>query len=279
MKYKILAILSLYLTITNAPAMDTKDYTSQAEIHWGKYIDKEQSFDHAMINLPISLNGKMYTAQLDTGANYDFRLATNIPEAGGLIDTEISLDKLKKSIKLSKKSLEYIKNNQGIRIGVIGNAFFESGTIVLNFENNTILFHDGAALKDNLNAEKFSYFHPDRWDGGYIIINAIIKDKLLPMVLDTGAALFSLVPFENTLWNEYIKDSKITVIDKCQLTSINIEITIGKQQFTNGIIGKCPEAPEILSKNFYGILGMNFFENGILTIDYRSKKWLFSKSD
>lgn len=270
-----------------------------ASVHAGWAPFKWESFDccgtihpHSMIFLPATLDGMKCHVQLNTGMYSAFSSDLDYPISGETEKVILKLGPINKQVTFDKKSLKYIHQSSecGV-VGMVGNGLFDQGTLSLDTAQGLFKFDQTSLLKDDKKSNHLIYKNRSGWDQGYIGMQVTLPGQSSYYALfNTRFAMFTFLPFDRRLWEQLKDPKKKQQSDKSFFTegSVNvvsgdlchaedgIQIKIGNIQLKEGLLGYC-QAPKLknIPTEAIGELGMKGFSNGILTIDYVSKKWRF----
>ncbi len=98
---------------------------------WEDFTSSGHAFNHAAINLPAKLNNIDCYVQLDTGANYAFRLAREFKLDGKLVTVSLQVGSIYRNMTIPEEAIKKINSIESCgRIGLVGNAFLRAGLYI-----------------------------------------------------------------------------------------------------------------------------------------------------
>ncbi|MEB0115924.1 hypothetical protein QN395_05450, partial [Undibacterium sp. RTI2.2] len=125
---------------------------------WEDFTSSGYVFSHAAINLPAKLNNIDCYVQLDTGANYAFGLTREFKLGGKLVTVSLQVGSIYRNVTIPEDAIKKINSLESCgRIGLVGNAFFERGTIYINLQLAMFKFEHGSSLLNDSTSENFVY--------------------------------------------------------------------------------------------------------------------------
>jgi hypothetical protein len=238
-------------------------------ITWQSFRIGEQDFPRAAALIPARIDGAPCLVQLDTGANAAF-----VPTGRNPRTRQISIEIGGHTI--TSTAPQIIECD---RAGTVGNAFFEHGSIVLDLKQDRFAYTDDALLRDDGDATDFTYVQQAGWEGGHIVIPIVLSDGPQAAMFDTGAALFTFVPFQRSLYEALRTDSGTAFSAPsfgqqtgCEISRFTATLRVGGTTFRDGVLGHCMRAVDI-GTPLAGVIGLGGLGLQSITIDYPSRKW------
>jgi hypothetical protein len=259
-------------------------------IKWRETTLHGQVFSHAVISLLATLDSVDCLVQLDTGANGIFMSDNSVSSSGKMVQVELQVGMLRRSVTMDAASIAYLREHPFSRAGSIGNAFFEQGTIELDFASNQFRYVPGGLLNDNPAAIPFYYAKQTNWDGGHVLIEIGLPDlSRKKVLLDTGAAMFTFVPADRALWEKLLNENSIQHAEmsaeiqgadgkvSCDFQTMNSPLNIEKYPVAAGLYAYSGSHALVnIPGHPQGTVGMQTFINGKITLDYVSSLWMYS---
>ena len=247
-------LLAMLLT---APLAHATDWIA---FRWESFGD----FPHAMVRLPATVNGKACYVQLDTGANGRFIPADRTDAAPA-------------DIVIGKQTLQ---PSAECHAGTVGNAFFENGSLILDLKNTRFAYSSDAILRNDSDAAPITYVHHEGWDGGHIVVPIALPGQPLQQAMfDTGAALFTFTPLQQSLYDALRgAGSQPLVVPSwgkdigCDISRLTTPLRVSQYTLDSGVLGHCKMGVDI-GVPLAGIVGLAGFAGQTITIDYPSRKW------
>jgi hypothetical protein len=249
----------------------------------------------AGVVLPVKINGIDCYAQLDTGADgmiiwrtmYD----TNAPFEEVLLD----IAGKRRVVRASASQLAAAINGtcKTTAIPTVGNAFFDDGTLILDLKGGRFQFDTAAILESEPKARHFQYAQlPGNQVGGHIIVQiGLPSGEVADAMFDTGAASFGLSTFTAADWNKLTGGLRLRASRSVKTYAVNSwgkQITCYSADAPSSLL----IAPELSVSHFrisycaassfkprqelIGLLGLLHLNDKVITLDYRSRKWLIS---
>lgn len=249
---------------------------------WARFTTPEQTFDHAALLVPVTIDGVPCTAQLDTGANYAFMDRQRDADAAPGQPATLRLGDLHIAVTLSAASMQRVAGHACANIGRIGNALFDHGILVLDLRTARYAWYARAVLADDAGAEHLVYRTPDGWDGGLLIVSYRVGGGPPGAAyLDTGAAIFAITTTDAATLASLAPDDfhMITAPSTgqtvgCRIAPLTGVLQIGASRIASGLVGSCFKPLPDVGGNVSGVVGLGGFANRRLTIDYVAQKWL-----
>lgn len=280
----------MYLT---SPASAEKMPAEWIPFVWEDFISSDHVFHKATINLPAKLDNINCYVQLDTGANYTFGLSSEFRTGDKVTTATLQIGSNSKIVMIQVDALNKIKElNSCGRIGLVGNAFFEMGTISLDLQQSKFKFEQAPLLENDNLSQRFVYANKPAWEGGHIAVKIKLPERTEEnAILDTGAAMFTFAPFDRSIWDDIKNRNKkkpklelsllLPALSKtisCEIKMMEVELIVGKYQPNEGLFGFCDIQSPRFSISSVGVVGMHGFLDGTLVVDYVSRKWKFSQN-
>lgn len=250
----------------------------------------------AGIFLPVKINGAECYAQLDTGANGTVIWKNQTNAALPMQDAVVDIAGKSRTVPASALLLAGVRDGtcNTMAIATIGNAFFDDGTLTLDLKGNRFRFTTEALLKGEAKALPFHYtLWQGSKEGGHIIVQIGLPHGLVAeAMLDTGAASFGLSALTQADWNKLTEGVPLRASTSVQAYKVN---SWGKQIpcYTTQVpgsmrIGTALSVPRFSvsycvldsfkpGKNLIGVLGLRHLNDRVITLDYRSRKWLIGE--
>jgi hypothetical protein len=268
----------------------------QAETHTLHFVTGSVGgLPERILALLVSVNvgGKTCDMQVDTGANASVIWHEYQNSDGKSEPIAVKLGSIETTATAGPAVMGMIENcSPGSPVGTLGNAFFDHGTLKIDIARQRLEYQSGPHLTGTIGAQRFFYA---TWTnppvGGHILVE--LTSKTLSngyALLDTGAALFELGVLDEQWWRRLVgsvpeeatQATRFTInswgksVD-CLLTHANAEIAVDKFGLTAREVTYCPALPFQPPLRLAGIVGMRFFRDRVLTIDYPSRLWLVQK--
>ena len=243
--------------------------------------------------LPVTINGVACRVQLDTGANGEFiwkRQAS--PERPLPPQTaRVELAGIRKQIAADADSLALLTPEvcQRSVIATVGNAFFEHGTLTLDFKRSRFAFAPQALLANDRDAQPLFYA---RWtgSGGHTLVE-VRRDGAPPgyALLDTGATRFGLAATDAGEWAELSGGAPLAASAtvrtfaleswgrtvQCYETDVQGRIVVGGQVLAQTRASYCVDQGFKAPIRLVGVLGLKPLGERVVTLDYLSGRWRF----
>lgn len=253
---------------------------TEGDFAWAGFVTPQQTFQHAALLVPITLDGVACTAQLDTGANYAFKdRELDAHDVSGQPAT-LRLGDLGAAVTLSAASMERIAHHDCANIGRVGNALFDHGSLVLDLQRNRYAWYARPVLAGDTRAEDLVYHKPAGWEGGFLIVDYRVKDGAVGSAyLDTGAALFTIAPGDAATLRRLAADEQTIAVPStgqtvaCRVGAMTGTLQIGTRHITGGLVGTCYKPLPDVGRNVNAVVGLGGFAGRRLTIDYVAQKW------
>jgi hypothetical protein len=248
---------------------------------WEGFVTPQDTYDHAVLLVPISLDGMPCTAQLDTGANYRFRDRHLDEQASTNHTAHLTFANLSADVRLSAASAGKARRGDCGNIGRIGNALLEHGSITLDLANDRFFVAQRSVLADDPGADDLTYLKPAGWEGGMLVIPYRLGGgEPGATYLDTGAALFTLAladaPAVRSLANgglATIAANSAGAPVSCVLGELTAPLQIGRRAAAGGVVGSCHKPLPDLGRRVDAVVGLGAFAGQRIVIDYLAQKW------
>ena len=253
-------------------------------------LTPDRAEERVALTLPAEFDGYPCTVQLDTGMSGAFQWHGNISEESTKIKFKVA--GVVTEYFVDQKHLEKIRKGDCKVIASVGNAFFESGSLFLDLRNSRYKFEHAAVLASSENARPFVYA---RWYdvGGELLVEVKINSgEIKYAMLDTGATSFGLSPLSINAWTDVIgqppaitpgvAEYSVNSWGK-QIKCFDIEIarplSIGLQHDVKNIrVSYCQQPDFVPKQEIAGLLGLRHLMDSVITIDYRSQRWIVDDS-
>jgi hypothetical protein len=236
--------------------------------------------------VPVVVDGTTCAAQIDTGATSSIIWhGPRAPAADSGARSQITAFGKSKQISIPPEIGSRLSNcSPSQPIMTLGNAFFEDGTLTLDFVNSRAQFSKTANLRDKATIA-FDYKKVGS-EGGQVLLDVTLGTSAAAskVMLDTGSARFGLSIFRKEDWHSAIGER--AALRNFEVPSWGRQIPCSETLTTQSIqlvnnlrlqtlISRC-EADFQPPAGVVGLLGLaSFSRNTVLTIDYPAQKILF----
>ncbi|WP_445368070.1 hypothetical protein ACH5Y9_00400 [Methylomonas sp. BW4-1] len=241
-------------------------------------------------NTPVALlvqaeiGGQQCSVQVDTGANAAVILHTD--QSGEALEpVDFRLGSLRHTVAISQATRAAIQScHLGDPIATVGNGFFDTGTLEIDFAAQRLTFSPEPLLANETRASSFRYA---KWgaEGGHVLVPADSR-KNLPneALLDTGSLRLDLGVHDERVWRALTKrprkhDREFSVQawgrqHWCTTRPSRRAIILSGSKPFRPSVTYCPTLTFRPVEPILGTVGMSRYMNGRITIDYISRRWL-----
>ncbi|GGX85274.1 hypothetical protein GJV26_08105 [Massilia dura] len=240
--------------------------------------------------LRASVNGTSCWLQLDTGAPAAVHWHTLRPDgtAPAPVTVTVRIGDVEKTLAADAANLAPLRQPSCGVIGTAGNAFFEHGTLALDFRDGRLAFAPGSALRDVAAAQPMLYLRSGG-PGGHPLLPATLPDgRSGHLLFDTGAARFGLAAIDAQGWRQLAGDRPLlrtfgagNVTDRsplaCRDAAYPESIVVGAYTIAPGMVSFCEGRPFQLAQPLLGILGVKSVGARQVTLDYVAQRWLLGE--
>ncbi|MGK5038433.1 hypothetical protein [Janthinobacterium sp. LB3P118] len=248
----------------------------------------------AAIIVPTKVNGVECLAQLDTGAPSNAMWRRKADASLPKVDAVLELAGRSLTVKARAPQLAGLEGGKckDEVIVTIGNGYFDDGTLTLDLKGSRFSYTPAAVLASVHAAQPFNYAQWSGTDGGHVVVEVGLPNgKLAYALLDTGAASFSISAMSEGDWSEltggvplqasatvseYKVNSwgkKIACYEMAAPGSISIGQTLNVEHFRASYCAYEAFKP---GQKLIGLLGLRDLNERVVTLDYRSRRWLIS---
>ncbi len=274
---KILALLS-----TLAPLLSFAT-ASRQDIYFARGdFASERSVPIAVL-ATVKFGGTPCSVQIDTGMNDAF--AWHIDQAVTQDETlEIELGTLRRSVPVNANLRERIgRCSIGSPVASLGNAFFEAGTLEIDFAGSKLTYTSGSKLKPNSASGHFRYA---QWgpEGGHVLVHVTAPGPLpAQALLDTGSLRIDLAVHDRHVWRALTQRAKTSPERfpiwawgrqlQCLKQAATRPISFQEDQKTFPVVTYCPTLGFRPMEPVLGTVGMRRYLRGSIAIDYPARLW------
>lgn len=282
-------ILFLFLAISPTFAIEAPRF----QFEWGKgsLIQGDPEEPVALI-LPIKVNGISCTAQLDTGAPGKViwtDKAQSVQEEE-LIDVKVEVGSVVMKVQAHPLNIARIQEPRCSFIAVLGNGFFENGSLYLDMKRRQFSFSHHAVLAKRRNAQPLIYPQWKEGAAGHLLVEVRnASGKLDYALLDTGSTAFGFVATSLKEWNDLTgklpmeKSGSVVAFTvpswgqqvNCFKTRIKKKVTIASMlSLKEYEVSHCALNNFKSPQKLLGILGLKHLSESAITLDYVSRRWM-----
>ncbi|QGZ41452.1 hypothetical protein IP92_00392 [Pseudoduganella flava] len=245
--------------------------------------------------LRADIDGKRCWLQLDTGAPHVVAWHQHAPAgtAPAPVSVTITVGDVRHTVSADAANLAPLASAPCMA-GTVGNAFFEHGTLALDFAAGRYAFVPGAALRDILEAQPMLYFRSNG-PGGHPLLPVTLADgRTGRMLVDTGAARFGIGATSAAHWRDLTGGLPLRENDngggnvrsfvannamdaaplRCFETPYAGSVRMGDVPVTPGIVSYCEGKDFALEQPLLGLVGLRGLLRHQLTLDYVAQRWL-----
>lgn len=245
--------------------------------------------------LRAKINQKDCHIQLDTGADFALRWHVKSHSDGAVpVPVIVQIGDVKREVPADAAVIAALQSDGcGGVIASVGNAFFDHGTLTLDFANERFAFLPGTGLRDHPGADPMGYV-PSASGGGHPLIEVTLDSGRRGMfLLDTGAARFGLVATSAGQWDALTgglplrksalvrsfksTNAKDLAPSVCYDTLVAGSMIAGQQTLPKTMISYCQGKDFTLSRPIDGVMGMLPLMKRRVVIDYVAQRWLLSE--
>jgi hypothetical protein len=257
--------------------------TSAEDIYFGTGVFASERPVPVALLTSVRIDGMLCSVQIDTGLNSAIRWHADQPTApDGMI--EVELGNMHRSVPTNAAARELTKAcGIGNPVASLGNGFFDTGTLEIDFSGRKLTYSTGSALPPGSASGRFRYA---KWgtEGGHVLVEAKAPQRLpREALLDTGSLQIDLMVHDRMSWRTLTKSSRknpkrfaIAAWGR-QHQCLNQQSTVavghdGMRSFFPSVTF-CPTLEFQPVEPILGTIGMRRYLNGSITIDYPSQMW------
>lgn len=249
-------------------------------IEWASFATPQSTFDHAVLLLPVDIDGVRCTAQLDTGANYAFMDRAWHAQAAPRTAL-LRVGAVARTVPLSDGAFDRVARGDCANIGRIGNALFEHGSITLDLAHGRFAYTPGSLLAGAARAARLDYVTPAGWDGGLLLVDYRFDRGVHgTALLDTGAALFALTLDDADAARAAARGPLMPLTAAsagaavaCVIGTLDGGFEAGPYHVAGGEVGSCRKPLPDVGRIVSGVVGLGGFAGKRIVIDYPGRKW------
>lgn len=254
------------------------------------------SEERVALLLRAAIDGRKCWLQLDTGA--PGAVLWNGHETGAAREAAsvvIRIGDIEKTVVADTAQLAALRQGDCGVAGSVGNAFFEHGTLSLDFAGSRFAFTPTTTLASDHAAQPMRYLKSAQHDGHPLLPARLFDGSPGDLLLDTGAARFGLVATSLAQWHQLTGGLPLTdvaavrsfainnAIDtaplRCRETTVTAAITMAGRKLAPGLVAYCEGKEFRLDAPLSGILGLRALARYRITLDYVSQRWTLAPSD
>jgi hypothetical protein len=249
--------------------------------------------------LRADIDGKRCWLQLDTGAPHVV-LWHQRPPAGTApapVSVTITAGDVRHTVSADAANVAALAT-EPCMAGTVGNAFFEHGTLALDFAAGRYAFVPGAALRGVADAQPMLYLRSNG-PGGHPLLPVTLADGGSGrMLVDTGAARFGIAATSAAHWRDltggvplqdsgnesgnvhsFVANNAMDAAPlRCYETAYAGGIRVGGETVEPGIVSYCEGKDLMLAEPLLGVIGLRPLLGHQLTLDYVAQRWLLKRS-
>lgn len=179
----------------------------------------------------------------------------------------------------------------GEPIGSLGNAFFEHGTLSIDFKNQRISHQAGSILQADLDADSFAYVKSEA-GGAHVVIEVGLGKEKGQALLDTGSTALDVGAFGAANWQRLTNDAPLQASDQVEVFEVHAwgeqhrcfkaqsakPLRMASKTIDQPAITYCPTIGMASKPGLMGVVGMRPFADDLLVIDYPALLWRTTKS-
>lgn len=240
----------------------------------GRHIEK------AALLVPVFLNHQRCYLQLDTGASDDFIWYN--PQGASDIKS-IELLGQTRQLPLSQYTQQQFGHCGRNPIGTLGNKFFKRGLFSINLNSGLLGYAPEASLLNTSDAVPMHFI-----DSGHLAFDFSTDNGASGLLIfDSGSAAADYLALSTGEWQEFTGNQPLTASDQVQVYHANSwgktltcyttkgapELKIGTKKRNDYQVDFCPELGFTPAPSVKGIVGLSFFGEATLVLDYSNQLW------
>lgn len=250
---------------------------------WVKVKINGQSFNKAALLIPVQIEEVTCFMQFDTGAPNDTYWDNSEDSLGSTLTREIKVLGFTKSVLIPKDAYEKLSKCNNQSVGTIGNGFFSNGTLSINVKTGYLSFDEQSGIDNIESPQGYSLT-----SSGHILFDINEGENLLGQAMfDTGSASADYLALAKTWWDFFTRQTqlddnkkvfKFTIqswgkdLDCYSALSVK-NMTVGTTTLQSFSVSYCPELSFATDRPIIGIIGLSFFEDHVLKINYKNQVW------
>lgn len=253
------------------------------------------SEERVALLLRAVIDGRKCWLQLDTGAPGAVLWNGRATEAARkAASVAIRIGEIEKTVVADTAQLALLRQGECGAAGSVGNAFFEHGTLSLDFAGSRFAFTPGSALAGDRAARTMRYLKGAQHGGHPLLPARLFDGSTGDLLLDTGSARFGLVATSLAQWRQLTGGLSLTdgaavrsfdinnaidaVPSRCHETTVKAAIMIGDHELAPDLVSYCEGKEFRLAAPLSGILGLRALARYQITLDYVSQRWTLAPS-
>lgn len=241
----------------------------------------------ALVGVAV-IDGHRCGMQIDTGANGAV-IWRGEPAEAALQPVSVAFAGISVSSRISAQQLKAVATCQaGDVVGTLGSGFFDQGTLEIDLRKPALRHTDGSLLAREKNAAPL--FYP-RWgdSGGHPLVE--VRDgpaRVGYALLDTGSASAGVGVLSADAWSRLTSKAPLekgALVDvasvpswgrdhSCYFYKRSIYIQVGNSPAREVFVHYCPTLGFKPGIELVGVLGLQYFGNETLVIDYVAGRWM-----
>lgn len=252
----------------------------------GKWIEDRiggTGLEKVALLIPVVIGNKSCFMQLDTGAPKFLYWDAKDEDHSSNTKVEVNVMGAIRTVDIGPKVRNSVSSCGEHSIGTVGNQNFESGLLTINTQTaeidftkeNNLLGHPGA---------KTMFYTPR----GHPLVQVFHNGRLAYAMLDSGSASAELLVLSTESWNFFTHKAALVAsasvlsypssawgkIKHCYTSKTDKALTIGATYRSDFSFTYCPDLNFQYPLNITGIVGLAFFKNAVLKLDYANGLWL-----
>ncbi len=270
------------LSLAHPPACE-----AQLRFEWAMAPFAGQPNVRVAMLAPVLIGLRQCHMQLDTGLPQAIAWHEYSGENGAKQPIQVSFAGHHAMVEAAAAVQDMISRCQpGEPIGSLGNAFFEHGTLTIDFKSRGISLQAGSALQADRNAHPFAYAKSDA-GGAHVVIDIGMGDEKGQALLDTGSTALDVGAFGADNWKRLTHDAPFHASDRVEVFEVHawgeqhrcfkapsaMPLRMASKAMHQPAVTHCPTIGLQSKPGLVGVVGMRPFANDLLIIDYPARLW------
>jgi hypothetical protein len=256
----------------------------EESVKWIYADTKGKGPEKVALLVPIYIEENKCYMQLDTGAPNAFYWYASNNKESKYKKVSVSFIGINKTLELSNDIIDAAKSCAESPIGTIGNENFEHGTLILNLKKAKVEYSEKINFLKNGRASPLFYTPK-----GHPLVQVYGNGKLLGYsIIDAGSASAEITVITKEWWNNLTQDSELIPgnnVDsfqaiswgksiQCYYKNMKSQVSVGEHFKSQITVDYCPDLGFSYPLNIIGLVGLKYFGESTIYLDYRNGLWL-----